>query len=292
MSSFCFVLTEICNWNCNYCEYPGLENPQEITKEKIEKHVPYIKKIMDKIEVMYIDIGGGEIGTLDKSLIKMFLSSIDRKLVVTTNGLFLENNYHKDEVIRKYTKEIWWHYHPKPGRFKVSYDFFDEEIPIVRGIVHDNIEEIIDFLKINSDVEFGYVEFEFDNSLPRRPNLDEYEKLILELKSLKNVNQRAIDILESRFHEMPNNRDLCKKYNYTLIIDLAAEKIIYCHRNWKSWLPLSEENLLRRLSTFAKDIYKNSENCECCTRLYAGKFPAKEIILRQLMTKERLKKLT
>jgi len=72
-------------------------------------------------------------------------------------GKFIEQKYHLDPILRPYIKGLWFHVCPTtPNKFKLAKDYHDNELFINRRIVHDNINEIIDFIKMNPNVEINY----------------------------------------------------------------------------------------------------------------------------------------
>jgi len=291
MSSFCFIVTEECNWKCKYCDFPKIRNPKTTNMEILSKHLPYIKKIMDELGelVVFCDIAGGEIGLLSIETLRYIFKTIDRKIVVSTNGLFMEKKYHLDPILRPYISGLWYHIHPKPGNFKIDYDYIDDDIFINRGIVHDNADEMVDFIKSNPQIEFNYVEFEYPIDVKREMNSSMYVYLINKIKNLPNVTNNAIQILNDRLSEPKDLKERCKNHNQTMLIDLTRERICLCHRAMNSSIPLNEENLKKRLISNPKDIF-DSEQCKSCTRLYAGKMQG-NIIETYIKTRTKISNL-
>jgi MoaA/NifB/PqqE/SkfB family radical SAM enzyme len=74
MPSFSFILTEKCNWHCPYCYFTGLSWPKEPNLDRFKEHLPYIKKIIDRLGdlVVNIDIQGGEVGLIDSEILRYF----------------------------------------------------------------------------------------------------------------------------------------------------------------------------------------------------------------------------
>jgi hypothetical protein len=272
MSSFCFIAIEECNWDCEYCDFPLIKNPKATNMEILQKHLPYIKEIMDDLGelVVFRDISGGEIGLLPLELLQYIFTTIDAKIVISTNGLFMDKGYHLDPILRPYIDGLWVHVHQKPGNFKIDYDYHDDEIFVNKGIVHDDIQDMIDFIKMNPQIEFNYVEFEFPIGENRKMNPAMYIELLNKLKPLSNVTQGALNLIEARINEPPHLMERCRDYHQSIAIDLARERILLCHRAMDTSIPLTKENLLKRLVTPPKDLF-HSDKCKSCTRLYAGK---------------------
>ena len=280
MSSFCFIVTEKCNWNCPYCEFPTIKNPRETSIEILSKHLPYIKDTLRKLGhlVVFTDVAGGEVGLLPLETLRYFFQTLDYPMVVSTNGKFMENNYHTDPIIRPYIKGLWYHVCPEPGKFKISHNYEDDKILINKGIVHNNINEIIAFINMNENIEFGYVELEFDFDKDMEPDYKMYYELYNKIKDLPNVTENAKHIIYGRLNEKKMLRDNCRNFNTTVVLDLVNERILLCHRSQLNYIPLTQENLSKRLVTFPKDLFKGQTECDSCTRLFAGKFSGGGII--------------
>lgn len=270
MSFFSFILTERCNWDCSYCEYPLLKTPDDTTKKILKKHMPYIKELIEKFSgiVTGIDVQGGEIGFLDLDTLKYFFKYISIPVIVSTNGKFLERQYHKDRSIRPLIREIYYHIYQTPRKVKIDYKNYDDEIPIRIGIVHNNVKDIVDFIKMNPNIIFDYVEFE--NQIYNKEIIPSarYKKLANNLNDLPNVSETVIDILNSKINESKNKRDLCRKFSSTITIDLINERILLCHRSNNSYIPLTKENLIKRLTSYPKELF-SIDNCCSCVRLYS-----------------------
>jgi organic radical activating enzyme len=282
MPSFSFILTEKCNWNCPYCYFSKLEYPKEPMMLRYQKHLPYIKKIIDKLGdlVVNIDIQGGEVGLVPEDIMEYFFETIDRPIAVSTNGMFIEKGYHENPKIKPHIANIMYHVtenFDRPPQFNIG----------SMGIVHDDIETMVRYIKDNPNIMFDYVEFEFDINEHREMDIDMYQELYEKIENLNNISDNAKNIInQRRLYENPNHRDNCKKYNHSILIDLVNANICLCQRQLDINIPLTEENLIYRLKTFPKDIFKD-DHCESCTRLYYGKFQG-NVIERALLTRSRL----
>ncbi len=80
MMSISFIITEECEWACEYCRFSSLENQSSITVEKIDKHLPYIKDVTERIPYAGFHIQGAEPGSLDRETLLYFL----RKDIILT----------------------------------------------------------------------------------------------------------------------------------------------------------------------------------------------------------------
>jgi hypothetical protein len=235
--------------------------------------------------IVNIDIQGGEVGLMSPEIMSLFFKTIGpvHKISVSTNGEFLKRGYHKLAEIRQHLGVIMWHVADLKNSPDLVEDYHDEEMPISRGIVHDDINEILEFVRKNNHILFDYIEFEFDILEPRKMCKDDYLKLIDGLDKFDNVTDNAMEILRRRLIEKESHRDNCRRLNHSIMIDLVNETIPLCQRQPKVSIPLNKDILKHRLLTFPKDIWFES-NCNSCTRLYAGKFYG-NVIERALRTR-------
>jgi hypothetical protein len=274
MSSFSLILTEKCNWGCEYCYFPRLSKPKEPKLEIFQKHLPYIKEVMDILNhhdlLVNIDIQGGEVGLIPLELLQYYFQTIKYKTAVSTNGLFLKRGYHLDEKIRPFIGMIMWHV-ATDLTSKIEVDYNDDDLFISKGIVHNDVDEIVTFLKENDHILFDYIEFEFDLTKSRKMDVLMYHDLLNKIKKIDNITDNARSILESRLSEKEQHRDNCRRYNGSILIDLVNENICLCQRQLNESIPLNKMNLIKRLKSFPNDLFDGG-GCSTCTRLYAGKF--------------------
>ncbi len=292
MPSFSFILTEKCNWKCEYCYFP-YSSHREPNLETYKKHLLYIQEMINKLGelVVNIDIQGGEVGLIDPDILSYFFETIGptgNKINVSTNGMFLKRGFNHWPDIREHLGLIMWHVADlKYTRGKIE-DYYDPQIPISRGIVHDDLDEILHFVRKNEHILFDYVEFEFDIRKKRLMDKFKYSQLMNGLRKYPNVTENALQILERRLEEKQDHRENCGKFNHSIMIDLVNETIPFCQRQPSTVIPLTEENLRHRLMNFPKDIWGVEDwRCSSCTRLYAGKFYG-NVIERALLTRKKL----
>jgi len=291
MACFSFILTEVCDWNCGYCQFPLLKKQNQLTTDKIIRNVPYIRDIVSKtaeIQPPYMEIQGGEVGLIGEHTLALFLEELDYPVNVSTNGLFLERGYHLNHRIRPYVKEVQWHLCDRPGDYKLNLDYNDNNIFINKGIVHDNVDEIAAFISRNPHIQFNYVELECDIQSKRSPHTEDYTRLYKEIKSMGNVSENALEILEGRAYSPEDKRDKCKNYHSVVSINMASETICLCQRATNVNIPLTRENLIKRLNTFPCKLFNYPDEivgCDSCIRLFSGKyefFPREILKLRRL----------
>ncbi len=270
--NFNFIITEKCNWSCSYCFFPEIENQKQPKLEKIKKHLAYIKNY--SIDG-YMDVQGGEIGLVPVDILEYFFTTMGQKMYVSTNGVFLNNNFHKNEKIRPFVEMVQWHIgivDLKPKAYLVQ-DIIDNGIFISKGIVHHDIDQMIDFIDYNKYIMFHYIDFEYPIHI-RKLNHDreKYRELYNKILPIENLTKDAKDRIFKRINEWDQWRDICRKYNDSIMIDLVNEKICLCQRNLHINVDLNEENLNKRFKVAPIDFFDLSETtCESCGRLYEGK---------------------
>ena len=274
MACFSLILTEVCDWKCEYCQFPLLERPKQLTTDAIVRHIPYIREIISKTENPYVEIQGGEVGLIGPQMMALLLEELDNKVIVSTNGLFLEKGYHLRERIRPYIREILWHVCDKPGDYKIDVDYNDNDIFINKGIVHSSIDEIAKFIERNPQISFNYIELECDIRFKRSHRIDDYRRLYDAISSMSNVTDNALEIIQKRIDEPNSKRDKCKKFHPVISINLAAETICLCQRVITENIPLTRDNLIKRLKTFPNKLfsYNDTMGCDSCIRLCSGRF--------------------
>jgi len=259
-----FIITEECNVICKYCVFPKIENPHTATMEVLQKHLPYIKEL----EISgYMDVQGGEIGLVPDDILEYFFVIMDTKMFVSTNGLFLN----KIDKFKKYIDIVQWHVTPTPMKSLLIPDVNHDELFISKGIVHDDIDDMVEFIKSNKNIQFHYIDFEYDIEQHIEYNAIKYIKLYRKIKDLKNLSDDAKERIKGRTVENLNRRR-CMEENDSILIDLVNEKICLCQRNMHVNVSLTKENLERRMETKPRDFFDLSDTtCKSCGRLYEGK---------------------
>lgn len=281
---FSFILTEKCDWDCCYCQFPLLSKHNELDSDKILKHVPYIKDVIRKVESVTepsIEIQGGEVGLIERDALILFLETLGYPVYVSTNGKFLEKGYHLDKRIRPYIREIQWHVCQDVGDYKLEVDYNDDEIFINKGIVHSDIQEMVAFIKRNPHIEFNYVELECDIKEKRSSDIDALRVLYSKLEGIENVGEHVFDILKRRLNDSKDKRNKCNQYHSVVSINIPTETICLCQRVTDVNVSLTKENLIKRIQTYPNKYFQYPDSmmgCESCIRLYSGKFEFQKIL--------------
>lgn len=268
--NFNFILTEKCNWECDYCYFSGVEEPKTVTMNQLKKHLDYIK---DFIIEGYMDVQGGEIGLVPENILEYFFKTMRKQMFISTNGVFLNRKYHLNENIRPFIKMIQWHVFPNPNDDAYVENIEDPGIKIVRGIVHDNADDMIGFLNNNKHLYIDYIDFDYDLDSNVEHDKLKYFEFYRKVKHLDNVSDEAKKRILDRVRERDGLRELCTTTNDSILIDLVNEKICLCQRSMQTNVDLNIAALWKRCHTEPKDYFEDQSlnNCKSCGRLYEGK---------------------
>lgn len=265
-----FLLNEDCNWSCPYCIYSKIKNPKRSSIRKIDKHIPYIRKFIEENNIDEIYIGYAEVGLLDKYLLKYFLKKLDKKVIISTNGKFFDNKYHKDDLIRKYIKEIYWHVIDIPRDIYIN--DYQSDIKIKRGIVGENVIDIVSFLKSNDHIIFDYIDF--DMSLECNKDFPSLQFLYNNVKYLKNVTEKCKENIFNGIKwesKLKHSQGVCYSLNSNCYIDLANEKLKRCLGRSHDSISLTYDNLKKKNTTMNRFLFKEGKAfCNTCIRLCRG----------------------
>ena len=236
------VPTEICSWKCDYCAFPFIKDPKSTSIEIVDKHYTYIKLVLEELRKhnfhFELYLQGGEVGELPRKMIKHILRRFEEKINISTNGVFMVKRYHKDPEIRPYIKSILWHISPDCQNPSIR-DFVDDEIEIIRGIVHKSHDVMCNFIRDTElNIEYSEIEMPFGEKSPVEENII-YR---------------------------------CREFHKELTIDLVNENLCLCIRNFKNiTVPLNEYNLIKLLKNFPRDVFDlpslGDSACYSCSRL-------------------------
>ena len=274
-----FILTEVCDWNCEYCVFPEIREPQHATKLSIESHIDYIKEIMDLTDpgLQNLMVQGGEVGFVPEDVLVHLFERTQRIIDVSTNGEFLRKGYHKHPKMRPWIKRVMLHIGEPIDDYKLELDYSleDDDIFIDTGIVDVNMDpvKVKLFIQRNQDIRFDFVDYEhpvFDN--PCRVNGFIYKDLYDAIEDLPNVTQFAKDRLLKRFlrhkdTDMKKQQEICRTLHPAVFIDFIHEEIPVCVRNCNFVsLPLTKDNLKKAISDISPFDYSNY-TCDSCFRI-------------------------
>jgi len=106
-----FSLTQKCSWDCWYCDFPKIKNPNHAPIEYVLEVFDMIKEITGRDQNIEYSLEGGEIGLFKPDYLdQVFNHDMGDTYNIATNGLFMQNNYH----VRYHDKVHYLLYHIFP----------------------------------------------------------------------------------------------------------------------------------------------------------------------------------
>ncbi len=272
---FSFILTEECNWNCRYCQFPKIKEPKHASIESIKSHIDYIKDINNVINDQFtwnLTIQGGEIGFVPIDVLEYLFTIWEQKISISTNGEFFRRNYHKNTILKPKIDQMLFHLtddlHPR--EIVLDYDLRDIDVSLNIGIcdITRTPDRIRKFLKINSKIYFNFVDYEHNIDLfcDLQPSM--YIDLYNNIKDLDNVSDYAKERIEQKIGGRPiqTHQNTCSSLSHVSMIDFINERIVLCVRNYNtSFIELTKENLIKVLTTY--NSFNNKDLCNNCFRM-------------------------
>ncbi len=240
-----------------------------VTIESIYKHMPYINQIIEAVKIDNIIVQGGEIGLIDKEILLCFLKSINSKVIIDTNGEFVDRLL--DIEFEQYIDRVFIHITSAHANKK-----WRDNPKYVFGCVGNSVFEIEQIVKNNKDIIFKYIDLEL-SLIDDGRDFDiykNYDELISALHSYDNISHEVFKYLHNK---KINNRkiilqqEICQQTNPRISINLAEEKINLCTtRNNHIGIDLSKENFVNLITEF-NNFKLNNHNCNGCVRSCANK---------------------
>lgn len=259
-----FVITEVCNWECEYCLFPKIKNKKHTSIEKIEKHYRYINEIIKKLDFP-VSVQGGEIGLVPVNILECFFSKINKPIDVSTNGEFLKRNIHNNPIIKSKINKILLHVTNNiQEKININFDIENSICGIVD--ISNNPIEIKKFIEKNKHIYFEYIDYDngiYDEIKPHS-HFDLYEAI----KNLNNVSNWAKERLTTRFDKnLKECQNQCMRLHPCIFVDLVNEKIPLCIRNYNTvYKELNKENLIETIKGINSFDYTNN-TCKSCIRI-------------------------
>ena len=292
-----FSMTEKCNWNCFYCDFPTINKPSQVDINYLKEIVPKIKKITDKFKIQMC-IEGGELGLVDEEILDyMFIESglVDNQVKwhIATNGLFLKKGYHKKykENIRSIL------YHVKPDidqNTNFNFNSFEEyNFDIFYTIVvhKKNIPLLKNFFNFHKGKLFVPHVLQ-----PRIKGLDlldlnYYTEIYNIIKDCSNVHPHFITrykyIIENfdNQHLMNLKRKFCCENYKKMMIDFPNNKIIRCCISMGTdKIEFNETNLNNTLKNNIGIFPKWDVTCKNCIAGFVFRKPSVNV-LKEMISK-------
>jgi Molybdenum cofactor biosynthesis enzyme len=264
-------LTQKCQWRCWYCDHPSIVNPTTVDLSYYREFVEMFNEIKGNANIE-VSLEGGEIGLLSQDYLdEVFNANLSETYTITTNGLFMQRNYHdryKDKI-----HHILYHTVTELNEETTFPDYtFDPSIHVLYTmVVHKhNIKYLDSFLSANLDKTFlpHFLQ-------PRVPGLDFMSKEdFQQIYDIMCDKPNIEDHMKNRVKEIIEYTDkpdtlrtfrfaCCNIYN-KIIINLPLRKIHRCciSMNTNS-VELTYENLKKVL--YNEPIYPfHDETCNNC----------------------------
>lgn len=263
-------LTEKCNWKCWYCNYPNREKPQTISLEYLDYALSVIKNCIQGKNIE-VSVEGGEIGLCSRKLLdKFFYSDLSETYTVTTNGLFMKNNYHN--LYRDKIHHILYHVLPEIEDNKLDFPkhIYDGSIEVLHTIViHKGNLHLIDEFFDMHPYQIWVPHF----LQPRRTELDfmsrdDFKYIQEIIKSKDNIHPDVLPkvemIADVNYYQWKTHQKLCRNIYTKPIIDLPRGKIHRCCVSMEtSSIDFNEENLQKVIDNEFVFPFKDS-TCKQC----------------------------
>lgn len=243
-----FVVNNVCNENCFYCDIPSYHNKNNfLDLELFEKYIIlYDRYRKDRIAIL-----GGEPGLLSQDQLNSILDILkhikNNKVQFFTNGLLLEKIPNIYEL------------------YETHIHIVDDKILMTNFISHPNIHYNIVLHSKNEDMLYKLY-------------TENYFPFSLELKYCTNIknNIEFFDLSKSKFKNFFKQRlfssSLCNKHSKKVSIDFPNKLLFKCCRSY-TYMPkidLTEENFIKYLQ--GNDLFPLTDKiCKDCRMYYYEK---------------------
>jgi len=270
-------LTEICNWQCSYCDFPKLNKPKSAPIERVLEYFDMLKEATGHDQTIEYGLEGGEIGILSQDYLdQVFAHDLTETYTICTNGLFMERGYHeryKDKI-----HYILYHTQPEITNNCIIPDFiYDPSIKVEYALVitktnlYDGTLE-----KVINDYIANDRYFIFHILQPRTLGLDllgidDFKKLYSILEGKPNVEPhfiiRVAKIIANleKTSWVNSRRTICANSYQQPIFDIPNERINRCCISISGdTVPYTVENL-KKLYNHEKLFLTSTDSvCDGC----------------------------
>lgn len=306
------TLTEKCQWNCHYCDFPTIQNPKTVTLDKVKEWIP---KILDTCDPSGLSLVGGELGLINEEIMDSILTDCSLyqirknkasdkcdtlRIIILTNGLYFETHKESMQKVYPYLDILYvWHVTTEIGAIPIQKMEDDSNIVYTFVIHKGNVDKVETFLQVNPDMFFVPLIY-----LPKKDTAvanSEYDLTEEQLVNLRGILSKYPKNIGGFIHEPINNllnytkddlsaiRKLCSHVQPQKDIDLVNDRIKHCCVNYTlctTSIPLTEENLIKFVVNneyFGEDVL-----CSFCQNFY---YPVTMINMttdRSLLTPEQI----
>jgi organic radical activating enzyme len=245
----CMIVTQKCNWVCEYCDRPLLKEMKDINEDVFRKYFP---RIIKKYSEVPLYINGGELGLLNHELLE-YIFSFDKKLRICTNGLFITKGYFKEFYDK--IEQVILHVRIERG-MEINID--DPKLLYLFVVNHQNIGKIKRFIERNNEPKKQWM---LQNYQPKNP-LDENDKfqltkgdyaiMLRDLLSYSNYKfeyQRIVKRVQdfNNDEKLQQYRKICRDNYFFPMFDFTESKILFCKQSalFTNYVELNEQNFYK-----------------------------------------------
>lgn len=221
---YTIFITELCNWNCAYCDIPSQSNKRDGDISLLRKYLP----ILNTHKVEMFTLTGGEPALSNH--IEYFFDTVTQKIKVNTNGTFYEAGYFDKWYDRIHS--IGYHAVKNPGDVLPDNRMvYDKKTTIYIPFDNHNWHLIPDMVRNNPKVKFNFIPYvgkkvnvEIDRFVSVR-NILELQKAI---KGVGNIDYGIFDNYIINEDTIFYHRNFCKNSNTRYLFDFVNGRIHRC----------------------------------------------------------------
>lgn len=274
------ILTDRCQWNCWYCDFTYKKQTLgDVDYDYLKYFIDIMNDININKDIDFI-LEGGEIGLINKNILNLiFNSNLSDKYSITTNGKFMENNYHN--IYKNNINDIQYHVISDLNANNMTFNKYsiDDSINVCYTfVIHkNNIKYLNNFLDINSDYNFTPHLLQ-----PRITNLnfltlDNIKEIYNIVKDKNNINNEFKERLNTIINYLSLDDSVLNKIRYTCCnlyykpyIDLVNKKINRCcvSTSNNDSVELNKDNLIKLYNNDITLFNKTDELCNNCIASY------------------------
>jgi organic radical activating enzyme len=265
MRMVCMVLGEKCNWSCSYCDRPRIKQPKDCDLDLLTKYYP---KIVKWIGDTPLHISGGETALINKNCLD-YIFSFDKKLIVETNGLWFDKDYHN--LYKIGIEKIVYHCVPDLN-FDIKHKQINDQVEYLIVIHHENIKMLENFIDKNGVKKWVFQLFYTKVPTDIHLNLTKDDYMFLMKNFPNNVN---VAHLLKRYIYMDNKellddlRETCFREMNFIGIDFVNGRIKLCKQShsYTAYIDLNDRNFNQLISEKLINKEPIDEICQQCLEM-------------------------
>lgn len=221
---YTIFITELCNWNCDYCDIPARFNKRDGDITLLKKYLP----VINNHNVEMFTLTGGEPAL--SSHIEYFFDTVSQKIKVNTNGTFLETGGFDRWYDR--ISHIGYHAVKHPGdTLPENKMVYDKKTTIYIPFDNHNWHLIPDMVDRYPDVRFNFIPYvgkKLNVDVSRFVSVDNILKLQIMLRGYGNIDYGIFDNYIINDDTINHHRNFCKNSNTRYLFDFVDGFIYRC----------------------------------------------------------------